>query len=396
MRVLHVLRSVAPRYGGPSTTIWPLVESLNRRPGLMAEVVATDVDGPDRLDPSALPSGVPTRLFPGIGRGRFCRSPALTQYLREAANEAIVVHLHGLWNPVVSAAAAVCQRAGVPYLLRPAGMLSAYSWDHGWARKRAYWWAADRATVRGAAAIHVTSRTEADEVWACGVKAPVVVLPHGLAAEAFTTPARPDWLRERCGPTVGSRSIVLFLSRLHPKKGLAAVLVPAVARLPGEPFLAVVGGPDELAPRYETEIRRSIARHGLAARTALLGQVEPADRWAAFDGAAVLGLPSAHENFGVVVPEALARGCPAVVSDRVAAGEYVAASGAGAVVAPTVEAVAAALEAELNDPAGRSARGAAGRSLVRERLTWDTVATELHALYGRLVAQTLEPGCLGP
>jgi glycosyltransferase involved in cell wall biosynthesis len=389
IRILHVTPTIAPRYGGVSTVIWPLTAALRDTGNLTVEIATTDADGPtDRLISTDLPTEtVPVRLFPAGHDNPLGRGGPLADWLMHHAKDYQVFHVHTVWNVAAVSAARAAETAGLPYVLSTHGMLSGYSWArHPW-KKRAYWWAVQRRTILRAAAVHATSPAEVAEVRACGVTAPVEDIPLGMESAAFDTPARPAWLRDRCGPTAGDRPIVLFLSRLHPKKGVTDVLLPAFAALKADAVLAIAGGADESAPGYADEVRAAVGRLGLAGRVTVIGPVAPADRWAAFDGAAVFCLPSHNENFGVVVTEAMARGCPVVVTEGVAAGAYAAGAGCGAVVPRTPAAVAAALDKELADPAGRAARGTAGREYVRSRLTWEAVAARLQTLY-----QTLLPG----
>jgi glycosyltransferase involved in cell wall biosynthesis len=253
-------------------------------------------------------------------------------------------------------------------------MLSEYTWRRRALVKRLYWTLVERRNVIGAAGFHATSWAEAREVKGVKPGARVVVAPNGVEDTAWTTPPDPEALRRRCGPPAADRPIVLFLSRLHPKKGLSDLLLPALARLPADAFLAVVGGPDDHAPGYEAEIRANIDRLGLRKRVALLGPIEGEARWGLFDGAAALALPSHSENFGIVVAEAMARACPVVVTDGVQAADHVTAAGAGHVVPPAVEPLAAALDSVLSCSAARPSLGEAGRRYAAEHFTWDRVA----------------------
>lgn len=379
IRVLHVIPSVAPRYGGPSTNIWPMTAALRDHHGLTVELATTDADGPtDRLTPADLPTGaVPVHLLPGVGGDH----RPLAAWLAAHAAGYDVIHTHSLWNRHVAAAAGAARRAGVPYVVRPCGMLSGYSWRRSWWKKRAYWWLVERNNVRRAAAVHATSPDEAADVRACGVTGPVYDIPIGIDPAAFDAPPRPGWLRDQCGAAAGERPIVLFLSRLHPKKGVTDFLLPAFARLRTPAFLAIAGGVDETTPGYGDEVRATVERLGLADRVAILGAVQPADRWAAFDGAATFCLPSHSENFGVVVTEALARGCPVVVSEGTAAGVHAVAAGAGRSVRLDPGAVAEALDGFLTDPSSALAAGAAGREYVRKNLAWPALAGRIAEMY---------------
>lgn len=119
-RVLHVIPSVAPRYGGPSTAVWPMTSAL-REAGVDVELATTDRDGAGRLSADDLPDGrVPTHLFPSPS--------ALSAWLRDHVSQYDLLHVHSLWNRVSAAACRAGRRAGIPYVIRPCGMLSAYTW----------------------------------------------------------------------------------------------------------------------------------------------------------------------------------------------------------------------------------------------------------------------------
>jgi glycosyltransferase involved in cell wall biosynthesis len=387
MHVLHVIAGVAPRYGGPSTTIWPMVTALGRTPGVTATLATTDADGPGgRIDPAALPADVPVRLFRRTFSEQWKYSPGLGRWLRRHAKDFDVVHVHGIWSYCNAVAARAAERAGVPYVVRPAGMLSEYCLNSRAFKKRLYWALVEGRTIRRAAGFHVTGEDEVRDVRAVRPDARTFLIPQAIDADAFAAPVDPHGLRKRCGDAAGDRPIVLFLGRLHPVKGLADLLLPAFSRLRTDAFLAIAGGPDAQAPGYDQTVREAIGRLGLAGRVALLGPVPPAGRWQLFDGAAAFVLPSHSENFGMVVAEAMARGCPVVVTEAVQAHPHVTAAGAGRVVPCHPGALADALEDQLTHAAARARLGDAGRRYVRSQLTWDRVAERLHGMYQSLAA----------
>ena len=379
--VLHVIPSVAPRYGGPSTAIVAMCDALNKLPEVTAEILATDADGPNRFDLGRWPSSrTELHLVPRDERGQ------LRRWLDANLPRFDVVHTHSAWNGVVHAARRAAVRYQKPIVYRPCGMLSHYSWSRRKALRYGYWFAREQGNVRAAAAFHCTSEQEAAEVRAHrSARGIVAVIPNGVEAAAWTTPAAPDELRRRCGAGAEGKRLVLFLSRLHPKKGLTEFLLPAVAELP-DVFLAVAGGPDDHAPGYEGEVRATVTRLGLAARVALLGAVPPADRWGLFDGADVFALPSRSENFGIVVAEAMARGCPVLVTDGVQSHEHVTRGQAGVVVPPSVEAVRDGLGRLI--ARDRLADADKGRCYARAHFDWDSIARQLADLYRALLRGT--------
>jgi glycosyltransferase involved in cell wall biosynthesis len=391
MRILHVIPGVARRYGGPSTGIGPLVAALNQLPDTTAEIATTDADGPGgRLDPTETPAGVTTHLFRRDCSERWKFSSGLARWLFRHAAVYDVIHTHAIWSFAPTVAAAAARRVGIPYIIRPAGMLSGYTWGRRAFTKRAYWSLIEKRTIRRAAGFHATSPEEAREILAVHPAARVVVAPNGVENSAWTTPPQPDTLRPCCGPTVGDRPIILFLSRLHPKKGITDLLLPALARLSTDAFLAIAGGPDDHADGYDAEVRATIDRLGLMNRVALLGPVEGSTRWELYDGADVFVLPSRSENFGIVVAEAMARGCPVIVTDGVQAADHVLAAGAGRVVPFAVEPLVAALNEVLSDPSAQDAMGKSGQVYAAQHFNWDRVAETVRGLYDECVSRRPE------
>lgn len=382
MRILHVIPAVAPCYGGTSAAIWPLVHSLREVPGQQIELATTDADGPHKRLPSkAIPqsAGV-VHLFARERSEQFKYSSQLWGWLKMHACDYDLVHVHTNWNFPVAAACRAAMRASVPFLLSPHGMLSKYSWTRSSWKKAVYWRLVERRNVFRSAGFHVTSEEERREVLELGVNVPIGMIPLGIDEEAFDVPAQTTWLRGQC-PEAGNRQIVLYLSRLHPKKGITDFLLPAFARLQSDAFLAMIGGEDAHAPGYASMIEKEVVRLGLKSRVKLLGPVPPAQRWAAFDGADVFVLPSHAENFGIVVPEAMARAKPVVVTTGVQFAEHVRLSEAGTVVRADAKELAAALDAWLFDEGARFRAGPLAKAYVKKTFCWRRTAERLVGLY---------------
>src|SRR5262245_40283141 len=217
-----------------------MAEALAALPDLRVEVATTDADGPGRLDPARLPAGRATlHLFRRDCSEQWKVSAGLWRWLRGHARDYDLLHVHALWTFSTAAACSAARRHRVPSVLRPCGMLSPYAWGRSGWLKQLYWAALERRNLAGASCFHVTSRAEAGEVARLGpaARAPAVVIPQGTDPQADRAERRPDALRRLCGGRAGDRPIVLFLSRLHPKKGVAEYLLPAFARLKADAFL---------------------------------------------------------------------------------------------------------------------------------------------------------------
>ena len=382
IRCLHVIPTFRIVDGGPSLAIGPLCAALNRIPGVRAEIATTFSPGVGKSDLDLkVGNEITVHRFAGSQSYGLKKSAEMTRWLRDHASEYDLIHIHTLWSLISSSACRAARSADVPYIVRPAGMLSPYSWTQKTLKKLAYWRMRDRKLVSRAAMLHATSLGEAEELRGLELATSVTVLPLGIDPVAWATPSDPGALRRLCGPLAANQPIVLFLSRLHPKKGIVDFLLPAFARLKKPAFLAIVGGVDSHLPEFQAEVESAIARFNLNDRTALLGPVVPAERWNLFDGAAVFVLPSHQENFGLVVAEAMARGCPVVISDRVQSCDHVLAADSGRVVPLDIDSFAGAMDELLDDKSFRKKMGRNGPPYVRAELDWDNIALKIAEMY---------------
>jgi hypothetical protein len=132
LKALHVVPAVAPRYGGTSTAIVAMVEVLNASGDIRAEIATTDANGPNqRLARHELPAGSTVHAFSRLWSEQWKMSPGLAHWLNEHVKDYDIIHIHGLWSFSTWIAARAARRAGVPYVVRPAGMLSPYTWSRG-------------------------------------------------------------------------------------------------------------------------------------------------------------------------------------------------------------------------------------------------------------------------
>lgn len=387
MNVLHVLPTVASRYGGTSTFIRSFCRASLSYPGLSVEVAATDADGDARFNPTEWDmAGVPLHLFQRA-KGKVSFSPDLSPWLFKNLDRYDLVHIHSSWNGVVCAAnrAAVANRK--PIVLSPHGMLSRYSWSRQRLLKWAYWWWRERRNVRTASALHCTTEEEAEEIHSrFKLPCPIRVVPLGVDPEAWSVAPDRDAIRRLCGPAAGNLPILLFLSRLHPKKGVTDLLLPAFAQLERPAFLAVAGGVTNTDDDYLKQIRRTISRLGLKDRVSLLGSIPFAERWQLFDGAAAFVLPSHQENFGLVVAEAMARGTRVVISDQVQIAPWVRKAVAGGeVVVRDVSQLAASIERVLRRTVEHPEDVAAAREFAKVNFDWTNTVAKITDLYRSLL-----------
>ena len=176
--------------------------------------------------------------------------------------------------------------------------------------------------------------------------------------------------------------IILFLSRLHPKKGLD-YLIPALEKISNYRFTFVLAGSG--SPDYETEVKSLLVSHSIQNRTCFTGFVKGEIKDILLQGADLFALTSHSENFGVAVLEALSAGVPVLVTPGVALANLVTQQNLGYVTELDVNYIAASIQQALDYPQKAKEMGDRARQLICEKYTWDKVAGQLQEVYKNIL-----------
>jgi len=369
MRILHVIESLDPDAGGPPAVVLRIAAA---QAALGHDVQAASASmSPSRHDAFR----VSLEGIPSIDRVRFIdmATPRVLDVLTGARVDlpnADFVHLHGVWSPLLVAASAWARRKGIGYCVAPHGMLDPWSLRQKWWKKRLALAIGWRRMLDRARFLHVLNADEAALVGPLGLRSPSRVIPNGIFLEEILPVPEPGSFRSEL-PALGDRPFILFLSRLHFKKGLDRLAAGFARVAAADPEVhLVVAGPDGGA---RAEFESAIAAAGLTDRTHLTGPIYGRRKYAAMVDCACFCLPSRQEGFSVAITEALAVGRPVVITPECHFPE-VAEVDAGIVTSAEPEPLAAALVEILRDPVRSEARGRRGADLVRRRFTWDRIA----------------------
>ncbi len=361
MKVLHVISGIDPRLGGPSSA---MVAMVRAQVAVGASVDVVSMFGHAFDDSTAQQLRTADAQVHLIGpHGRFlARHPQIVPTLNKLIAGADVVHIHALWEQIQHQAARICRQRKKPYLFTLHGMLDRWSLSQSALKKKIYLALRLKRDLNHASTIHVTDEMERRSVEPLGITAPFLVEPYILDLSDFESPPPAGVFRARFTAQLGDRPIVLFMSRVHPKKGLD-LLIPAFARLKDSTnAMLVVAGPYE--ENYKSELDQSINENGITDRVLFTGMLRGPERAAALHDATLFVLPSYQENFGVVVIEAMAVGTPAIVSDQVATHWRVAESQAGEVIPTDTDAMTRVLSRWLDNPAMRATASRNAREYV--------------------------------
>ncbi len=361
---LHFVQSVEPLEGGGLGRAAVDLHRSFRRAGADSRLVATHGGSPQ------FPGGEEIKEFRRTGPSKAYYAPGLRRDAGALVEPAAFVHAHGFYtaaNWIVGRAARRLDRTLVAHVH---GFFEPWILGRSRARKRLAHWLYEDANFRAARLWRALTTKEADQIRACGISAPIVVAPNGVDLEAF----------EAADPAVGRSSFaaptrrrLLFLARLHPKKGLG-LLVPAWAAATRErrDWELVVAGPDELGHRAEIETLAT--RLGLADSVRFVGTVGGADKVALLRSADAFILPSFSEGFSVAILEAMACGRPVAATHECNFPEL--ASDGGGWLCPAEAGAMRRLVAEVLDTprAELDQRGLTARRLIEERFTWPAIS----------------------
>ena len=325
--------------------------------------------------------GVKVSYFPVPAMRRLYWSPRMHKALRQRLGSFDIVHTHSVFLWPTWAAARTARHLGVPYVLAPRGMLvDDLIKRRSRLLKRGWIALVERRNIAEAALIHFTSRIEAEAAAALGLPMrESCIVPNGVELSDFAAARE---VRGQAGNSVGEMPFLLFIGRINWKKGLDRL----IAALPEiRNCKLVIAGNDEegLKPKLE----RLAANAGVRARVSFVGPVYGADKAALLSRASLLVVPSSSENFGNVVLEAMAAGCPVVVTPEVGAADIVRESAAGVVLGGDPAELGEGIRRLLSDPVELERMGERGREFVRHRYTWQVVSRQMEEAYRHVIAR---------
>lgn len=383
MQVLHVTPSVGPVYGGPSKVVPELVQAMIRE-GVTVHIATTDANGKESLEvPLGVPVdtlGVPTYYFARQGSGSYTFSWPLTRWLWQHLDRYDLVHIHGVFAYPTLAASRVAQWLGRPYLITPHDMLGTWCLKYKAWKKSPYLKLIERTTLTGAAALHALGVDEAQDFSPLGLFTPVFVLPNGIEFNEFSSlPPREAF--EAHYPEIKGKKIVLFMGRIDPKKGLD-LLVKAFAEVTrtnaGAQLCLVIAGPDTIG--YRETIEKLIKEENISAQVVFTGMIIGEMKLAALSAADVFVLSSHSEGCSMATLEALAAGCPVIITEGCKFPQ-VAEFGAGTVIPLDVGHLTKALSKLLENKERRLIMGERGRELILKRYSWPIIAAGMKEIY---------------
>jgi len=390
LRVCQVVASINRDIGGPAVTVPRLTSSLVEE-GVACRLVTLDYSnlGPQTPAPNvellSLPAGWWTKRVRGW-------SPSLRSRLLSQSPKPDLIHNHGLWMFPNLYARQAALHAEVPLVLSPRGMLEEWSLGRSRLKKLVVWQLWERRNLGATKLLHATSEAEACSLRKIGLRQPIAIIPNGVdIPDSTTLPGRS--VLEQKYPELAGRRWLLFLSRMHPKKGVSELIAAwrgVERQLPD--WHLILAGPD--LDGYGVSARNKVTELGINHRVTFTGMLAEQEKEAAFAHAEVFVLPTHSENFGIAVAEALAFGLP-VITTRNAPWPELESRHCGWWIDLDHAALTRAIEDALHSsPDNLHEMGRRGRALMDEKFSWKRVAQQMKHSYDWLLGRAEKPDCV--
>jgi poly(glycerol-phosphate) alpha-glucosyltransferase len=330
------------------------------------------------------------RVHPVVGPRSFGFSPGLVGSIEDSRID--VLHAHGLWMYPSVASLTLCRREKLPLVLAPHGMLDPWAVRNSAWKKKIAMWLYEGAHLRGASCLHALSEAEAASMRALGLRNPICMIPLGQEVpQDGAAERRPEGSQLATG-----RRLLLFLGRLHPKKGLPNLLRAwAACQKAGREatdWALVVAGWDQNG--HERLLKHMASELGIANTVLFAGPLFDANKDTAFRCADAFVLPSYSEGLPVAILEAWAYQIPVLMTPQCNLPEGFA-EGAAVRADPDVASLTQGLRTLFAmSKSEREQMGARGRRLIQMRFSWPSVAKQMSDVYRWALGGGARPDCV--
>ncbi|QDU54588.1 D-inositol 3-phosphate glycosyltransferase [Aeoliella mucimassa] len=298
---------------------------------------------------------------------------------QQALESATVAHLHTIWDPRNITLARQLRRRQVPYVVSLHGMLDDWCTAQKALKKKVFHWLLGRRMLEGAYRVHCTASGEEQQARKWYPQGTSVVLPLLVDMPSPELLPGPEPARQAYPSLTNGDAQLLFLSRVHPKKGVDTLLrAAALATQQGVALQVNIAGPGDEA--YVAELQALAESLGIADRCHFLGLVTGDVKLSLYEAADLFVLPTHQENFGLVLPESLVCGTPVVTTKGVDIWPEIEAAG-GVIVEPHPEAFADQIATLVADLPALVERGLRGRQYIADWLDAERVVEQYKKLY---------------
>ncbi|MFH0725698.1 MAG: glycosyltransferase [Pseudomonadota bacterium] len=376
---LHVVGGIGSASGG----LGPFVRGICDALIAQGQTVGVVTGGSSGEEPGFSDSRVAVTTVPRQSRRRFIHWDGFKTVLRERIQSMApdVIHAHSLWTTCIHAASVSARRSGIPIVISTHGCLEPWAIGYRAWKKKLALALYQRRDLNRAAGFHATAVQEAMQLREFGLWQPIAVIPVGVCLPA-------PFQKE---PHLGRPRTALFLSRIHPKKGLIKLLDVWAELKPDSWELVLAGNDDQ---NHLKDVLAGIAERGLEKNVRYVGPAFGDEKDRLLKRADLFVLPTFSENFGIVVAEALSYGVPVITTDGTPWADL-RDHDCGWYVGKERESLAAALKEALAAPDDDlREKGQRGRILIEEKYQWPAIAREMALFYRWISGRGDRPSCV--
>ena len=386
MKVLMVIPALGEVYGGPSKSVLELTEAMGKQ-GVSVDIITTNANGSTTLDVPLftwiITENYRVQYFSYWKFLDYKLTWSLTRWLFQNVSDYDLVHTNAIFSYPVLVTYWSCQMAKIPYIVTPRGMLEPWALAYKSWKKKLYFTLLEKPSLQKASYIQMLASTEAEGIQSLYLKPPLVIVPNGIHSKDFTSLPSPKLFYQQF-PETRNKTLIIFLGRIDPKKGLD-LLAPAFAKAHAKfpKTHLIVAGPDNTGflPTAESYFMEAGCRNAVTFTGMLTGTL----KYTALAAANMYVAPSYSEGFSMSVLEGMAAGLPCIITTGCNFPEAGMAN-AASIVDIDADQIADALIKFLQDPIKAKATGDRARKFILENYTWDSIATKMLSVYQDLIS----------
>lgn len=389
--ICHVVASINEEVGGPAYSVTHLTQALSEKQ-IFPHLFTLNYQ---KVGDQVTTNGVQLHSYNATLIARYLRGfqPGAYHQLEQLASTQIdLIHNHGLWMfpNIYARQAALVNR--LPLVISPRGMLESWSLKNSRYKKRLAWILYEQKNLNSATAFHATSEEEVQSIRKLGYKQPIALIPNGITIPSLSNLPNREVLI-RAFPRLNNQKWLLFLSRLHPKKGIDNLLYVWQLLINQFPdWHLIIAGPDLIG--YRAKLESLTTQLKLTEKVTFTGMLSGELKISALSQSDLFVLPTHSENFGIAIAESLAYGVPAITT-KGAPWKDLVEYHCGWWIDDTQKALKEALlEAMKLSDRERQEMGCRGRTMVDKKYSWDVIAEEMSKVYHWILSKENCPTCI--
>jgi glycosyltransferase involved in cell wall biosynthesis len=385
MNILICTPYISSTYGGISKIVVDFVQEISKF-GIQVDIITTNADPFHKLNVPLntwiLKENYRIQYFPCWNRNDLIISYSMIKWLFFHVLDYDIIHSNTVFSPLISISNWICKLRQIPYIITPHGMLEPWSLSYKAWKKRLYFTLLEKPSFQTCRTIQVNSSSEANSIKSLGIKSPIVIVPNGIHRQEFENLPDPDLFYQQF-PHTRNKTLILFLGRIDPKKGLD-LLAPAFNKVYNQfpQTHLIVAGPDSIG--FLPTAKSYFTQAGCLEAVTFTGMLKGELKLSVLAAANIYIAPSYSEGFSMSVLEGMATGLPCVITTGCNFPEAGMAN-AAKIVDINADDIADALIQLLQNADEAKKMGDRARQFILDNYTWDRIALKMVSVYEDII-----------